>query len=93
MGWKNWNRECVNRCKTLEINLIIEAVVRRCSVKHVFLKISQNSQANICARCEIFKNTFLTEHLSTTASAIIIITIIIIIMNIIIIIIIKEGRI
>ena len=27
-----------------------EAVVQRCSVKKVFLKISQNSQENICAR-------------------------------------------
>ena len=27
-----------------------EAVVRRCSVKEVFLKISQNSQENTCAR-------------------------------------------
>ena len=47
--------------------------------KNVFLKISQNSQENICAIdffkketlaqvlscqfCEIFKNTFITEHL------------------------------
>ena len=28
----------------------IEAVVQRCSVKKLFLEISQNSQANICAR-------------------------------------------
>ena len=27
-----------------------EAVVQRCSVKKVFLKISQNSQENTCAR-------------------------------------------
>ena len=27
-----------------------EAVVRRCSVKKVFLEISQNSQENTCAR-------------------------------------------
>ena len=27
-----------------------EAVIRRCSVKKVFLKISQNSQENTCAR-------------------------------------------
>ena len=47
----------------------IEAVVQRCSVKKVFLEISQNSQENACARvsyliklqafCEISKNTFL----------------------------------
>ena len=51
---------------------------RRCSVKKVFLKISQNSRENTCARdsflikvfscefCEISKNTFFTEHLRTT---------------------------
>ena len=27
-----------------------EAVVRRCSVKNVFLELSQNSQENICVR-------------------------------------------
>ena len=30
--------------------LRIEAVIQRCSVKKVFLKISQNSQENTCAR-------------------------------------------
>ena len=30
--------------------IFAEAVVRRCSVKKVFLKISQNSQENTCAR-------------------------------------------
>ena len=30
--------------------LLTEAVVRRCSVKKVFLEISQNSQENTCAR-------------------------------------------
>ena len=51
-----------------------------CSVKKVFLEISQNSQENTCARvsfliklqalglCEIHKNTFFTEHLWATAS-------------------------
>ena len=29
---------------------ITEAVVQRCSVKKVFLEISQNSQENACAR-------------------------------------------
>ena len=32
------------------IGTVTEAVVRRCSVKVVFLKISQNSQENTCAR-------------------------------------------
>ena len=55
------------------------AVVRRCSVKKVFLVISQNSQKNTCARvsfliktlaqvssyefCEISNSTFLIKHL------------------------------
>ena len=30
--------------------IFTEAVVQRCSVKKVFLKISQNSQENTCAR-------------------------------------------
>ena len=32
------------------IQVIIEAVVRRCSVKKVFIEISQNSRENTCAR-------------------------------------------
>ena len=36
-----------------------EAVARRCSVKKMFLEISQNSQENICASaCSFIKNTF-----------------------------------
>ena len=30
---------------------ILEAIVQRCSVKKVFLKISQNSQENTCESC------------------------------------------
>ena len=30
--------------------LLLEAVVQRCSVKKVFLEMSQNSQENTCAR-------------------------------------------
>ena len=37
---------------------VSEAVVRRCSIKKVFLEISQNSQVLSCAFCEICKNTF-----------------------------------
>ena len=33
-----------------------EAVARRCSVKKVFLEISQNPQENICARVSFFKS-------------------------------------
>ena len=49
----------------------------RCSVKKVFLEISQNSQENTCARAtfliklqayEISMNTFSTERLQATAS-------------------------
>ena len=32
-----------------------EAVAQRCSVKKVFLEISQNSQENTCARVSFFK--------------------------------------
>ena len=52
-----------------------EAVVQRCSVKKVFLEISQNSQENACARVSLNKvapffftlnkvdTPFLIEHL------------------------------
>ena len=56
-----------------------QAVVRKCCVKKVFLKNSQNSQENTCAGafikketlaqefsgefCEIFKNTFFIKQL------------------------------
>ena len=33
----------------------IEAVVQRCSVKKVFLEISENSQENTCARVSYFE--------------------------------------
>ena len=36
------------------ILILIEAVVWRCSVKKVFLEISQNSQENTCARVSFF---------------------------------------
>ena len=61
----------------------------RCSVKIVFLKISQISQENTCIGdskkeaptqlfsceyCEIFKNTYFQEHLRMTASVLKILT-------------------
>ena len=49
---KSVNR-CTNQSATFRIFLIFnssEAVVRRCSVKKMFLEISQNSQENSCAR-------------------------------------------
>ena len=33
-----------------EINLVLESVFRSCSIKKVFLEISQNLQENTCAR-------------------------------------------
>ena len=36
--------------RTKEINLVLEAVFRRCSIKKVFLEISQNLQENTCVR-------------------------------------------
>ena len=51
-------------------NLALEAVSQRCSIKRVFLKISQNSQENNCARVsfpvnfvKFLRTLFLTEHL------------------------------
>ena len=52
--------------------LLLEVVVRRSSVKKVFLEISQTSQENTCASdsffnkvefCEVSKNSFFIEHL------------------------------
>ena len=68
----------VNYISGKTVSELPEAVVRRCPVKKVFLKISKNSQENTCARvsfliklgqvfscefCEIFKNTFLKKHI------------------------------
>ena len=36
--------------------ILPEAVARRCSVKKMFLEISQNSQENTCARVSILLN-------------------------------------
>ena len=46
-----------------------EAVVQMCSVKKVFLEMSQNSQGNTCEFCEISKNTFSYRTPSVAASA------------------------
>ena len=40
---------------------VSEAVAQRCSVKRVFLKISQNSQENTCARVSLFKKDTLAQ--------------------------------
>ena len=41
----------------------LEAVVRRCSVNKVFLKISQNSQENTCAKVSFLKVACLSLQL------------------------------
>ena len=54
-----------------------EAAIGSVLEENVFLEISQDSQENICTRvsflmklqaCEIFKNTFFTEHFRAAAS-------------------------
>ena len=45
-----------------------EAVAQRCSVKKVFLEISENSQENTCEFSEISKNTFFYRTLPLAAS-------------------------
>ena len=41
---------------------------QRCSLKNMFLEISQNSQENTCVRVSFLKNTFFTQHFWATAS-------------------------
>ena len=43
-------RERILKYASLAMSTSPEAVVQRCSVKKVFLEISQNSQENTCAR-------------------------------------------
>ena len=51
-------RDCSNTAKA-------EGVARRCSVKNLFLKISQNSQENTCARVSfLIKRHFLIKNTS-----------------------------
>ena len=68
--WKETKLRTVKKCKNNSKLASREAVVQRCSVKKVFLEISQNSQENTCTRvsfiiklqaCEFYeisKNTF-----------------------------------
>ena len=47
-------RKCyLNMLDKLE-KLLLEAVVRRCSVKKLFLKIPQNSEENFCAEVSFY---------------------------------------
>ena len=39
---------------------MFKVVIRRCSIKKVFLKISQNSQENVCARFSFLIKTQVT---------------------------------
>ena len=45
----------------LRVTIDAEAVVQRCSVKKVFLKISENSQENTCARAWGMKSATLSK--------------------------------
>ena len=47
-----------------ELQEVLEAVVQRCSVKKVFLEISQNSQENTCARDSFLINLSLAQVFS-----------------------------
>ena len=47
---KNIKKIMMKIALLLIITIIKEAVTRRCSVKKMFLEISQNSQKNTCAR-------------------------------------------
>ena len=38
------------RCKGMQFSIYTKAVAQKCSVKKVFLEISQNSQESTCAR-------------------------------------------
>ena len=79
-----WNQICLQTIvdrsildKTVYILLFrskFRSIYQRCSTIKGVLKISQNSQKNICSKNsrnfkEIFKNTFFTEHQRTAASA------------------------
>ena len=47
-----------------ELMGVAQAVVQMCSVKKMFLEISQNPQENICATCaKSLRTAFLKEHL------------------------------
>ena len=50
-----WQRFVI--VSTSDSSCLTEAVIRRCSVKKVFLKISQNSQENTCATVPFFFQT------------------------------------
>ena len=51
-----------------DLNLKLEAVVRRCSVEKVFLEILQSSQENTCARISFVINFIKKETLAQVFS-------------------------
>ena len=75
--------DCKKTVKLLSEWKCLEAVLRRCSVKKLFLRISENSQENTCTEvsfyqsyrspvlscefCEIFKNTYFVKDWWTAA--------------------------
>ena len=75
--------DCKKTFKLLSEWKCPEAVVRRCSVKKLFLRILENYQENTCTEvsfyqgyrspvlscelCEIFKNTYFVKHWWTAA--------------------------
>ena len=54
---------CDEHDKTIKTRKSAEAVIQRCSVKKVFLEISQNSQENTCARVSFLINFIKKETL------------------------------
>ena len=54
------NREKIKNYRIIKSNS--EAVVQKCAVKKMFLKISQNSQGNSCARVSFFRPTTLLKR-------------------------------
>ena len=75
--------DCKKTVKLLSEWKCLEAVLRRCSVKKLFLRISENSQENTCTEvsfyqsyrspvlscefCEIFKNNYFVKDWWTAA--------------------------
>ena len=60
----NINNRFLNKLGFFSNLNVSEAVAQRCSVKRVFLKISQNSQENTCARVSLFKKETLAQVFS-----------------------------
>ena len=57
----NINNRFLNKLGFFSNLNVSEAVTQTCSVKRAFLKISQNSQENTCARVSLFKKDTLAQ--------------------------------